>query len=74
MSEQTFAISGMHCKSCVMGVTEALTALDPVHEVSIDLDPQGASMVRVVSDSALSVQEVQEILVRAGGDFAVAAG
>lgn len=47
MSEQIFAISGMHCNSCVMGVTEALTALAPVREVSVDLDPKGASTVRV---------------------------
>ncbi|WP_078324934.1 heavy-metal-associated domain-containing protein [Mycobacteroides salmoniphilum] len=74
MSEQIFAVSGMHCNSCVMGVTEALTALDPVQEVTVDLDPEGASTVRVFSDSALSVEEVRETLVRAGGDFAVAAG
>lgn len=74
MSEQIFAVSGMHCNSCVMGVTEALTALDPVREVTVDLDPKGASTVRVLSDSVLSVEEVHDTLVRAGGDFAVAAG
>lgn len=74
MSEQIFAISGMHCNSCVMGVTEALTALAPVREVSVDLDPKGASTVRVLTDSMLSVEEVHDTLVRAGGDFAVVAG
>lgn len=48
MSEQIFAISGMHCNSCVMGVTEALTALAPVREVSVDLDLRAPR--RCVSD------------------------
>ncbi|WP_234811996.1 hypothetical protein [Mycobacteroides abscessus] len=43
----------------------------PIHQW---IEAKGASTVRVLTDSVLSVEEVHDTLVRAGGDFAVAAG
>ncbi|MCV7345819.1 heavy-metal-associated domain-containing protein [Mycolicibacterium rhodesiae] len=56
----TFTITGLHCQSCVRVVTGALTALPTVATVDIDLDPEGASIVRV--DGDVTVDQVREAL------------
>ena len=56
----TFTITGLHCQSCVRVVTGALAALPTVSAVDIDLDPQGASIVRV--DGEVTVDQVREAL------------
>lgn len=57
---QTFKVTGLHCQSCVRVVTGALTALPTVSAVDIDLDPEGASTVRV--DGDVTVDQVREAL------------
>ncbi|WP_431232739.1 heavy-metal-associated domain-containing protein [Mycolicibacterium psychrotolerans] len=57
---QTFKVTGLHCQSCVRVVTGALAALPTVSAVDIDLDPEGASIVRV--DGEVTVDQVREAL------------
>jgi copper chaperone CopZ len=47
----TFAVTGMTCSHCVTAVTEELSALPGVTEVSVDLVAGGTSTVTVTSDS-----------------------
>lgn len=70
MSQQSFAIAGLHCQSCVKSVTEALTALPVVTAVDIDLVSDGASTVRVDAETELSAEQVQAALDEEG-DFSV---
>ena len=72
MAQQIFGVTGLHCKSCVATVTEALEALPGVSAVQVDLDPNGASQVRVEAAGELSSEQVQAALVRlVGGRVAV---
>ncbi|WP_431239608.1 heavy-metal-associated domain-containing protein [Mycolicibacterium aichiense] len=64
----TFKVTGLHCQSCVRVVTGALTALPAVSAVDIDLDPEGASIVRV--DGDVSVEQVRDALADEG-DYSV---
>ncbi|MEZ0357589.1 heavy-metal-associated domain-containing protein [Mycobacterium sp. ENV421] len=64
----TFKVTGLHCQSCVRVVSGALTALPAVSAVDIDLDPEGASIVRV--DGDVSVEQVRAALADEG-DYAV---
>ncbi|HPY23918.1 MAG: copper chaperone [Actinomycetota bacterium] len=63
---QTFSVTGLNCQSCVHHVTGALSALDGVHTVSVDLDPKGASTIHVEASRALSGDEVQAALAEEG--------
>ena len=60
MSQKTFKVTGLHCQSCVRAVTGALTALPTVSAVEVDLDAEGASLVRV--DGDLSIEQVRAAL------------
>lgn len=70
MAEQTFSVDGLHCQGCVGTITTALTALKPVHAVSIDLNAEGTSTVRISTDIELSRDQVQAAL-KDEGDFTV---
>lgn len=63
---QTFSVTGLSCQNCVSHVTEALSALAGVESVSIELDPHGASTVRVESAQTLSDDEVRRALAEEG--------
>ncbi|KAA0112235.1 heavy-metal-associated domain-containing protein [Mycolicibacterium sp. P1-5] len=67
---QTFTVTGLHCQSCVRVVTGALTALPTVKAVEIDLDAEGASLVRVDADGDVSVEQVRTALADEG-DYTV---
>jgi copper chaperone CopZ len=56
---QTFSVTGLTCQGCVKHVAEALGALDGVESVSVDLEPQGTSTVRVETAQPLSDEQVQ---------------
>jgi copper chaperone CopZ len=56
----------MTCEHCVHAVTEELTGLDGVTEVSVVLAPGGDSKVSVTSDAPLSEQAVAAALDEAG--------
>lgn len=67
MSEQkSFYVEGMTCANCVGHVTEELTALDGVTDISIDLVPSGKSPVTLTSESALSEDAISAAVDEAG--------
>ncbi|GAB2994974.1 heavy-metal-associated domain-containing protein [Mycobacterium bourgelatii] len=70
MTEQSFSIDGLKCEGCVETVTNALSALQPVHDVSIDLNANGTSTVRLSTDVELTRDEIQAAL-KSEGDFSV---
>jgi copper chaperone len=61
-----FAVRGMTCSHCVASVTEELSTLDGVHNVSIDLNAAGPSRVMVVSDHPIAVETIRSAIAEAG--------
>jgi copper chaperone CopZ len=59
-------VSGMTCSHCVSSVTEELSALDGVEDVSVDLAPGGDSRVTVTSARPLADDEVRAAVEEAG--------
>jgi copper chaperone CopZ len=70
MTTTTYRVTGMTCGHCVAAVTEELTALDGVTDVSVDLVAGGTSDVIVTSEAALDDATVAEAVDEAG--YAVA--
>ena len=70
MTTSTYTVTGMTCGHCVSAVTEELTKLTGVREVSVDLVAGGASAVRVTSDSALGDEQVRAAVDEAGYELA----
>lgn len=69
MSEQntqTYLVDGMTCGHCSGAVTDELSALPGVHDVSVDLVAGGTSSVTVVSDAPLAEADVAAALDEAG--------
>lgn len=66
MAEQMFSIDGLKCEGCVETITTALTALQPVNAVEIDLNTNGPSAVRVSTNVELTLDEVQAELTGLG--------
>lgn len=66
MSTSTYAVTGMTCGHCVSAVTEELTKLPGVREVSIDLVAGGTSAVRVTSEATLDDAQIREAVDEAG--------
>jgi copper chaperone CopZ len=67
MMTTTYPVSGMTCEHCVNAVTSELGALDGVSEVTVDLIPDGISLVTVASDALLPGHAVAGALDEAGG-------
>ena len=65
----SFWVSGMTCDHCVAAVTEEVSALPGVESVSVDLRPGAESVVTVVSDVDLAIDEVRAALDEAGYDL-----
>ena len=65
-STTTYAVTGMTCQHCVAAVTEELSALDGVRDVSVDLAAGGTSTVTVSSDAPLPEEQVAAALDEAG--------
>jgi copper chaperone len=63
---RTYAVDGMTCAHCVASVTEELTALPGIDEVSIDLVPGGHSSVTVRGSAADDAESVRAAVVEAG--------
>ncbi len=63
---QTFSVTGLNCQSCVNHVTSALSALEGVRSVTVDLDPKGTSTVHVESTDPLTDDQVQAALAEEG--------
>jgi copper chaperone len=66
MTSVTYQVAGMTCEHCVHAVTEELSALEGVAQVSVDLVPGGQSLVTVASEAGLSEQAVAAALDEAG--------
>jgi len=60
------AVTGMTCSHCVASVTEELSALDGVENVSIDLVVGGESVVTVASDAPLVDHQLEAAITEAG--------
>ena len=66
MANTTYRVEGMTCAHCASAVTEELSALAGVSDVTVELDAGGISTVSVVSPVALTDQEVADALREAG--------
>jgi copper chaperone CopZ len=66
MTTTTYSVSGMTCGHCTAAVTEELSKLIGVQEVSIDLNAGGTSAVHVTSQTALDDTAVREAVDEAG--------
>ena len=66
MTTTTYSVAGMTCGHCTSAVTEELTKLPGVQQVSIDLVAGGTSAVHVTSKSALDESQVREAVDEAG--------
>ena len=65
-----YAVSGMTCGHCVTAVTDELSALDGVTQVSVDLVSGGLSTVRVASNIRLDRAAVSAAVDEAGYQLA----
>ena len=66
MTTQTFAVTGLTCGHCAGAVTEELSAIAGVDEVSVDLVASGTSTVTVRADRPLDESAVATALDEAG--------
>ncbi|MBO9568834.1 MAG: heavy-metal-associated domain-containing protein [Cellulomonas iranensis] len=66
MATTTFRVDGMTCGNCVKHVTEELTALPGVTDVTVELVSGGASPVTVTSDAPLDDAAVAAAVEEAG--------
>jgi len=66
MIATTYAVTGMTCEHCVHAVTEELISLGGVSEVNVDLVPDGASSMTVISAAPLPDEAVSTALDEAG--------
>jgi copper chaperone len=64
-----YAVSGMTCGHCVAAVTDVLSQIGGVDQVSIDLVAGSESVVTVTSELPLVEQTVREAVDEAGYDL-----
>ncbi|MCY0904569.1 heavy-metal-associated domain-containing protein [Arthrobacter sp. H14-L1] len=62
----TVSISGMTCGHCVAAVSEELTSLKGVDDVSVDLAAEGISTATITSHLTISPEEIGEAVAEAG--------
>jgi copper chaperone len=60
---KTIKIKGMSCKHCVMAVTKALSAVDGVKDVRVDLEKGEASFDE---ERPVDMEAVRQKIVKAG--------
>ena len=66
MTTATYAVTGMTCGHCVSAVTEELSQLAGVQDVSVELVADGESRVHVTSEAPLDETAVREAVDEAG--------
>lgn len=59
-------VSGMTCSHCVSSVTEELTAIDGVENVTVDLNAGGTSRVTIHSAAPIDAVSVKAAVEEAG--------
>jgi len=69
----TYKVTGMSCEHCVNAVTSELGVLDGVSSVSVDLVPNGVSLVTITSAAPLDASAVNSALDEAG-DYQIMVG
>ena len=62
----TYAVNGLTCGHCASAVTEKLSALPGVRDVSVELVANGISTVTVVSDAPITEAAITGALEEAG--------
>jgi copper chaperone len=62
----TISVSGMTCGHCISSVTEELTELKGVENVTVDLNAGGISEVTITSTLTLDPAEIGEAIAEAG--------
>ncbi len=62
--EATLKISGMHCSGCVDKVEQALMQLDGVHQVTVDLEENEATVM--YEDDKAAKEDFEEAVKSAG--------
>ena len=70
MTTTTYSVTGMTCGHCTAAVTEELSKLVGVQQVSIDLNAGGTSAVHVTSESILDESAVRDAVDEAGYELA----
>ena len=66
MNTTSYKVTGMSCQHCVNAVTGELSRLDGVSSVTVDLVPDGFSLVTVTSAQPLADDAVSTALDEAG--------
>jgi copper chaperone len=64
--QEHYLVEGMSCGHCVASVTEEVSAVDGVTNVSVDLNAGGASRVMVVSSKPIQVDAIRSAVTEAG--------
>ena len=72
MITTAYKVTGMSCEHCVNAVSSELSSLDGVSAVTVDLEPNGVSLVTITSAAPLSDEAVSVALDEAG-DYRVTA-
>jgi copper chaperone CopZ len=70
MTTTTYSVTGMTCGHCTAAVTEELSKLSGVQEVTVDLNAGGSSAVHVTSESPLDEAAVRDAVDEAGYELA----
>lgn len=66
MTEQRLNVEGLTCGHCAHAVTEELSALSAVDEVTVDLVPGGVSTVVVKAATEVPAEQITAALAEAG--------
>jgi copper chaperone CopZ len=66
MTTTSYKVTGMNCEHCANAVTSELRRLDGVSAVTVDLIPDGLSLVTVASAQPLADDAVSAALDEAG--------
>jgi copper chaperone len=66
MTTTTYKVTGMSCEHCVNAVTSELNNLDGVSGVTVDLVPNGVSLLTITSADPIADDAVGAALDEAG--------
>ncbi len=61
-----YRVVGMTCQHCVAAVTQEVSAIDGVRDVTVDLRSEGASVVQITSDEDIAFAAVDAAVQEAG--------
>jgi copper chaperone len=62
----TVAVEGMTCGHCVSAVTKEVTELEGVSEVSVELEPEGQTLVTISAEVDIPRSDVVKAIAEAG--------